>query len=707
MAELWLDCHTDGCYKTALNPRGPSMRDARYDILFEPVRIGPLTARNRFYQVPHCNGMGWRDASANAAMRGVKAEGGWAVVCTEMAEISPGSDVTPYVELRIWSDQDIPMLARIAASIRGHGALAGIELCHSGYTAVNLWSREVPMSARALPAASYFHDPVQARAMDKADIRNLRRLHRAAALRARTAGYDLIYVYAGHGLGIFQQFLSRATNDRSDEYGGSLENRVRFLREVIEETKEAVGDTCAVPVRIAMSEFMGPDGLEPAEVEDAIAMIAELPDLWDLSLAHWANDSQTSRFSEEGFQEKYIKGVKKLTSKPVVGVGRYTSPDTMVRVIRQGIMDMIGAARPSIADPFLPRKIEEGRLDDIRECIGCNVCVTGDYTMSPIRCTQNPSMGEEWRRGWHPERIRPRHAEESILIIGAGPAGLEAGRALGQRGYKVTIADGASEAGGRVAKECRLPGLAAWGRVRDWRLLQIGKMPNIDLYLESKMSAEQVVEFGADGIVVATGARWRADGVGRYHIKPISIDSAMEVLTHDHLLAGILPAAERVVIYDDDHYYMGGVLAEFLVKNGKQVTLLTPSALASSYTRASLEQPRIQARLLELGVTIEANQAMSRVAADHMIATCVFSGKERKIETGAVVLVTMRLPADTLAHDLFGRGVAFWVIGDAWAPATIAHAVHAGRLCAEEWGESPADSERLPYRREVTGLAAH
>jgi dimethylamine/trimethylamine dehydrogenase len=431
-------------------------RDPRYDILFEPVRIGPHVARNRFYQVPHCNGMGYRDASALAAMRGMKAEGGWAVVCTEMVEIHHTADVSPYVELRLWSDHDIPMLARIAEKIHEHSSLAGIELCHSGYTANNLWSREVPIAASPMPSASYFNDPVQARGMDKEDIRNLRRAHRQAALRSKQAGFDLVYVYAGHGLGIFQHFLSRATNFRSDEYGGSLENRARLLREVIEDTKDAVGDTCAVPVRIAMNEFQGAAGLEPAEVEDAIAMMAELPDLWDLSLSDWSKDSQTSRFSGEGFQEPYIKGVKKLTTKPVVGVGRYTSPDAMVRVIKQGIMDMIGAARPSIADPYLPKKIEEGRLDDIRECIGCNICVTHDYTMTPLRCTQNPSMGEEWRRGWHPERIRPKQNDAHVLVIGAGPAGLEAGRALGQRGYQVTIADKSSEAAWRRNAACRV-----------------------------------------------------------------------------------------------------------------------------------------------------------------------------------------------------------------------------------------------------------
>ena len=469
-------------------------RDPRYDILFEPVRIGPVTARNRFYQVPHCNGMGYKDPSALAAMRGMKAEGGWAVVCTEMVEIHHTADVAPYVELRLWSDQDIPMLARIAEKVHEHGLLAGIELCHSGYTANNLWSREVPMGVSPMPTASYFNDPIQARGMDKEDIRNLRRAHRKAALRSKEAGFDLVYVYAGHGLGIFQHFLSRATNFRTDEYGGSLENRARLLREVIEDTKDAVGDTCGVPVRIAMSEFIGSAGLEPAEVEDAIAMMAELPDLWDLSLSDWSKDSQTSRFSEEGFQEPYIKGVKKLTTKPVVGVGRYTSPDTMVRVIKQGIMDMIGAARPSIADPYLPNKIRDGRLDDIRECIGCNVCVTHDFTMTPLRCTQNPSMGEEWRRGWHPETIRAKEEDKHILVVGAGPAGLEAARALGQRGYRVTIADEASEAGGRVARESRLPGLSAWGRVRDWRLLQINKLPNVSLYLESEMTPETVAE---------------------------------------------------------------------------------------------------------------------------------------------------------------------------------------------------------------------
>ena len=238
--------------------------------------------------------------------------------------------------------------------------------------------------------------------------------------------------------------------------------------------------------------------------------LGELPDLWDFVAGPWEHDSSTARFEDEGHQEANVRGLKQLTSKPVVGVGRFTSPDTMVRMIRDGVLDFIGAARPSIADPFLPRKIEQGRLEDICECIGCNVCVSGDSTMVPIRCTQNPTMGEEWRRGWHPERHRPAGSEAKVLIAGAGPAGLEAAVALGKRGYEVVLAEAGGELGGRVAREARLPGLATWIRVLDYRRGQLQKLPNVEIAYDSELTADEVLSYGFDHVAVATGARWRA-----------------------------------------------------------------------------------------------------------------------------------------------------------------------------------------------------
>ena len=308
-------------------------RDPRYDILFEPVQIGPVTARNRFYQVPHCAGMGHREPSASAAMRAMKAEGGWAVVCTEECDIHPASEFSPYAEARLWDDRDIPALARLTEAVHGHGALAGIELAFNGQAAPNRFSRETPLAPSDNVVDTY--DPLQARAMDKTDIRNLRRWHREAALRARQAGFDIVYVYAGHGLALPMHFLSRRHNRRSDEYGGSLENRARLLRELIEDTKEAVGDSCAVALRLAVDELLGEDGHHrggrPGRV---VELLAELPDLWDVNVSDWSHDSQTSRFGPEGAQEHYVGFVKQVTSKPVVGVGRFTSPDTMVSQIR-------------------------------------------------------------------------------------------------------------------------------------------------------------------------------------------------------------------------------------------------------------------------------------------------------------------------------------------------------------------------------------
>ena len=368
----------------------------------------------------------------------------------------------------------------------------------------------------------------------------------------------------------------------------------------------------------------------------------------------------------------------------------------MVRQIRQGIMDFIGAARPSIADPFLPNKIDEGRIEDIRECIGCNICVTGDMTQSLSRCTQNSSFMEEWRKGWHPERIKPQASAAKVLVVGAGPTGLSAAHKLGLRGYEVALAEAGTELGGRVARECRLPGLAAWGRVRDYRQGQIQKMTNVNVYRDSQLAAPDILDMGFRACgrlprVPRGGAMaWHA-----FNILPITIDAAMPVFTPDDLMDGKMPNG-HVVIYDDDHYYMGSVLAELLVARGAQVTYVTPSTKVSEWSTNTLEQALIQRRLLELGVEVVVSHALMSASGGHARVACTYTGRDRDIACDAVLLVTARLPNDALYTELLGEkdrwadcGIgSVKVVGDAQAPAAIAWATYAGHRYAEEFDEA-------------------
>jgi dimethylamine/trimethylamine dehydrogenase len=445
--------------------------------------------------------------------------------------------------------------------------------------------------------------------------------------------------------------------------------------------------------------------VQEVEAREIVHMLADLPDLWDVNIAGWHMDSQTSRFTGEGFQEPFTGWVKSVTSKPVVGVGRFTSPDTMIGQIRRGVLDFIGAARPSIADPFLPRKIEEGRIEDIRECIGCNICVSGDMTSTPIRCTQNPTMGEEWRKGWHPERIAAGKSIKRVLVVGAGPAGLEAARALGQRGYEVHLAEASRELGGRVRLEARLPGLAQWARVREWRVTQLQKMANVAIYRENDIGASDVLEFGAERVVLATGCHWRRDGYGRSNGAAIPGFDAARVFTPDDLMRGRIPDGP-VLLFDDDGFYMGSVMAEVLRAAGREVIYVTADDVVAAWTTSTQEYKPVQKRLRSLGMQIITGHNIRSLDSEGADLVCVYSGREQRVSCAAVVAVTARLPNDKLQSDLEAlsprwqaAGVeAVTPIGDCHAPGLIVHAVYAGHRYARELDE-PADDEVCFRRR--------
>ena len=229
---------------------------------------------------------------------------------------------------------------------------------------------------------------------------------------------------------------------------------------------------------------------------------------------------------------------------------------------------------------------------------------------------------EEWRKGWHPERMNAKGKSSSVLVVGAGPAGLEAALASAKRGYDVAIAEASTFLGGRVALERKLPGLSAWGRVSDYREYQISQRPNVETYFDSELDAKSILEFGFENICIATGSQWRRGWVSRQHVVPFPTDPAMALYTPDDVMNGAYPTG-HVVIYDDDHYYMG-CFGRTIDPKGCQVTLVTPAAYVSEWTVNTLEQHEIHRRLASLGVVIELNRGIMEIGEHHVKSNCVF-----------------------------------------------------------------------------------
>jgi dimethylamine/trimethylamine dehydrogenase len=697
-------------------------RDPRHDILFEPVAIGPKTLRNRFYQSPHCTSFGAELPGAQAHIRGMKAQGGWAAVNTEFCSVHPSSDSRPLVSGRLWDDDDARNYAGMVELAHEHGALAGIELWHGGCVAGNLESR---MPARSV---SQMNDDglysTSCYELDKAGIREIQGYYVAAARRARDVGFDMINIEGAECGALTQHFLMSKFNRRTDEYGGSLENRARFWLEVVEQVREAVGEDCAITARLCVDTLNNnPLGIRAAEEAYRFIELGDhLVDFWDLQAGGWAaaewagDDAVASRFAGEFSHREYIEAVRSATKKPIAAVGRFTNPDTMAAAIRSGVIDIIAAARPSIADPFLPQKIEEGRYDEIRECIGCNICASRFAIGAPIVCTQNATLGEEYRRGWHPERFtRAANAEKTVLVLGGGPAGMECAMVLGKRGLSaVHLVEAQDALGGSLRAISAYPHLGEWGRVTTYRQVQLDKLANVEVVLDTSLDTEGVLTYGAEIVVLATGSRWRADGMNGPTQQPIPGAEQDFVYTPEQLsAAGGAIDGEHVVVYDTDGYFTAVGMIELLLAAGKRVSLITPSPNLAMFMFATGEGFRVNRELRAQGVEVITNHLLTEIAPGTLHGQNVWAPDPVQWSADAVVLVTQREPLDALYHELHAQperlvqeGIeALYRIGDCLAPRTIAENVFDGhRLAREIDGEHPATP--LPYIRELPDLTA-
>ena len=689
--------------------------DPNHEILFEPVRIGPKTLRNRFYQVPHCSGFGTEKPWTQAAHRGVKAEGGWAAVSTEYAPFSPDSDEAPLIAARFWDEDDMRALRLMTDAAHEHGALAGLELYHGGAHTANNQTRVPAVAPSQL--ASDLEAHVVPKEMEAGDIERVQRAWAEGAVRGRDCGFDIVYVYGAHAY-LPMQFLSPFYNRRTDGYGGALKDRARFWLETLEAVRDAVGTDCAIATRIAV-DALGPAGIHLDEALEFVNLADDLVDLWDVnvgSIALWSKDSGTSRYFEEGYQLEWTGGIREATAKPIVGVGRLTSPDRMASILRSGAWDLIGAARPSIADPFLPKKIAEGRTDEIRECTGSNVCIMKVDGFGHLGCIQNATAGEEHRRGWHPERFSvASNAEKSVLVVGAGPAGMECAVTLGRRGFDaVHLVEASDEIGGRMRWVRRLPTLGDWGRIVDHRRVMLSKLRNVEVVTGRRLSAEDVRDYGAQIVIVATGSRWSGEGVQSSTHEPIDGASASlpHVLVPEQVMEGKRPAGSRVVVYDAEGYFVGSGIAELLAKEGFAVDLVTSLDVVSPISDLTLEGPMLRQHLHGAGVTMHRGVTILAIEPGRVSGEDEFE-EPWATDTDGVVLVTQQVSDDALYRELVGDRSALdaagiesvYRIGDCVAPRMISEAIFDGhRMAREIDGPDPAVALAFDRERNVPDI---
>src|SRR3984893_9536135 len=693
-------------------------RDPKYNILFEPIRLGPKTMKNRFYQIPHCNGFGSEKPLSQAFFRSMKAEGGYGACCTEYCRLPPKPDAPHRAPARLWDDDDVKNLSVMCEMLHGYGALAAAELWYGGPHAPCMESRCVPRAPSQIP--SDFEHLTYPKQMDKDDIRDVQKMYVDAAKRARTAGFDIVYVYGSHSY-LPQQFLTPYYNKRTDEYGGSFVNRARFWRETIEQVKDAVGHDTAIAVRMSCDMFMGEPGTQlERDCLPFVELVDDIVDVWDINvsgISEWGEDATPSRFYPSGRMLPWQQAVKKVSKKPVLGVGRFTNPDLMIEAINGGQLDIIATCRPSIADPWLPKKIDEGRLDDIRECIGCNICISRwEIGGPPVIWTQNATAGEEYRRGWHPEIFtKAKNADNDVLVIGAGPAGMECAMILGKRGMRrVHLVEAPHDLRGIMRWIPQLPGLGEWGRIVNYRKIQINKLKNVEFVPNKRLDANAIKTYGAEIVIVATGGYWATDGLnGATHDVIPGADASLPwQLTPEQIMAeGKTVPGKKVLIVDNDGYFMGVSLAEKLALEGKKVTIMSHQAHIAKYMDFTLESPNQNRKLHKLGVEIVVEHYPTKIEQGKVHAVHVFDEEahDKVWETDAVVLVTQRRSNEALYRELKDtvtfaalkkEGVnAVYRIGDCVAPRLIADAIFDAHRLAREI-DSTHPEETLPYKRE-------
>jgi hypothetical protein len=504
----------------------------------------------------------------------------------------------------------------------------------------------------------------------------------AAALRAKQAGLDGVEVHGAHTY-LVCSFLSPLTNLRTDEYGGPLENRVRFAREVLAAIRAAVGHDFVLGIRIASEAVEG--GLEPDEVGQIRQLLEDeqLIDYVNVSVGgYYAFSKMIGAMHEpHGYELATSEPVTRGRGVPAIVTGRVLSLAEAEEILANGIADIVSMVRALIADPDLVHKSLEGREQEVRPCIGCNEgCVGRRFAVGSAvgqtGCTVNPAAGYEYQQ----EPLAPAAEPRTVLVVGAGPAGLEAARTAALRGHNVVVHERADQPGGLLEIQRAAPFRNEIANITDWLWRELQRL-DAGLFLESPVDADVVKRINPDAVILATGSLPRRDGVQRmrpaHRVPGIHLP---HVVTPLEVLTGGLEIPRRAVVFDDLGNYQAVGSAEWLLDRGAEVLYATSFAEFCPDLFRSFQRDATAARLQGYpGFSLETRSSVESISPDRAVLRGIDGGRETTVEADLVVLVTGFDPQTDLFEQLRATGVDARVTGDAIAPLLLPHAIASGR----------------------------
>ena len=678
---------------------------SRYPHLFSPLRIGPVTVRNRIMQTAHVklfthNGV---DSERNVAYQVERAKGGAGLLITGNRLVHPTSTTgMPRFSWAYLRDA-LAVDRRLTEAVHVHGAAIFAQLNHFGLNASSDSSDDLRVlwGPSAVKSPAYGETPKE---MEPEDIREVVEWWARSAELSRKGGFDGTEVHISHSY-LLHQFLSPLYNKRTDEYGGSWENRTRFAREVIEAVRDRTGDDWAVGVRISLSDFI-PGALE---VEDAIRLARDLEaggkiDYVNVTAAGYHNIFRAIEPSDtpDGYLVELTAQVKAAVSLPVFTVGGIKDPALAEQIVASGKADMVAMTRAQIADPELANKVREGREDEVVHCIrGNQGCIGRVFKGLAISCTVNPAAGREGRFGTG--TLAPADPPARWLVVGGGPAGMKAAETLAKRGHEVMLVEREQRLGGQVNLILETPGRGEFGWiVRDLEV-QMGKA-GVDVRLETEATPAYVRELAPDGVIVATGAV--ASRSGFSSVNPLAEKlrgvEQENVATGWDVLLESRPVGERVVVLDDDGARYAAGVAEVLLDRGKRVEVVSRWNALFPFTLYTLDMAHLYGRLFSKGLAYRLNSWAAGFEGTTLTIFNLYTGAPETIEgVDTLVLATGAKANDELYFALKGRAENLHRIGDCVAPRKLDHAIYEGYLAGRELWD-PA--ERYIYEGELERL---